>query len=414
MRDNNIIKTNEVKSLKKFFKILSCILSIFFCLIFVLGIFVKNKFPNSFTITHSTGFKLDDYLPVTAKVLVNDEKNNLYHEAKLMLMNAIPIKDINLKLIEETKVIPCGMPFGIKLFTEGVVIVGLSDVKTNNGNHNPAKTSGLKKGDVILTINQHSVKTNEEMAEIVESSNGNELTLNIRRNKNDFTVKLKPIRSESDNIYKAGMWVRDSSAGIGTMTFYNPKTHVFAGLGHGICDIDTGELLPLSHGDIVSAKINGIKIGQKGSPGELKGFFNNYQPMGNLIINTESGIYGNMYDAPSQQSELIVAMKQQVKTGKAHIITTLSEDKFETFEVNINNVNYNESSPTKNMVVEITDPKLLEKTGGIVQGMSGSPIIQNGLLVGAVTHVFINDPKKGYGIFAENMLTNSLNIQNQS
>ena len=182
----------------------------------------------------------------------------------------------------------------------------------------------------------------------------------------------------------------------------------------GICDVDTGELLPLSHGDVVSAKIDGIKLGQKGSPGELKGFFNNYQPIGNLVINTASGIYGNIYDMKPTQDEVVIAMKQQVKTGKAHIITTLSQDTCEMFEININSVNYDESSPTKNMVIEITDRNLISKTGGIVQGMSGSPIIQNGRLVGAVTHVFVNYPKKGYGIFAENMLTNSLNVQRQS
>ncbi len=400
--------------MKKFFKILSGVLSLCFCLVLGLGFFIKNNFPDSFSITNSTGVKLNDYLPITAKALVGDEYKERNYNATLMLMNSIPVKGINLRLIEETKVVPCGTPFGIKLFTEGVAIVGISDVKTANGTFNPAKISGLKKGDVILTINEKPINTNKDMAQIIENCCGKELILNIRRNNNDFIAKLIPIKSDQDNLYKAGMWVRDSSAGIGTMTFYNPKTNVFAGLGHGICDVDTGELLPLSHGDVVSAKIDGIKLGQKGSPGELKGFFNNYQPIGNLVINTASGIYGNIYDMKPTQDEVVIAMKQQVKTGKAHIITTLSQDTCEMFEININSVNYDESSPTKNMVIEITDRNLISKTGGIVQGMSGSPIIQNGRLVGAVTHVFVNYPKKGYGIFAENMLTNSLNVQRQS
>lgn len=380
---------------------------------------VSIELPNSFNVTSKSGENVNNFFPVTIRAINNSQGKRISsfvddkspYNAELLFMNSIPIKNVNIHLTDEVSVIPCGTPFGIKLFTEGVVVVGLSDVKTSDGIYNPAKLAGIKKGDVIISMDDKNVHSNEDVANIIESSQGSDIKLHVKRNDNEFDSTLRPLRSTDDDAYKIGIWVRDSSAGIGTMTFINPETNTFAGLGHGICDVDTGELLPLSHGDIISAKIDGLKPGQKGDPGELKGrFYNNESLLGTLNENTITGVYGHLKEKSKANKEMIVAMKQQVKTGDADILTTISGDQPSSYSIKIKSVNYNESSPTKNMIVEITDPNLLNQSGGIVQGMSGSPIIQDEKLVGAITHVFVNDPKKGYAIFAENMLHSSANV----
>ena len=329
------------------------------------------------------------------------------------LLNIIPLKSVNVQVVEETKVVPCGVPFGVKIFTDGVVVVGISDVKVNLSTVNPAKDAGLKIGDVIMSIDNNTVNSNEEVAKYIQNCNGNPLTLSVRRENMTFSTEICPVKSE-DSSYKAGLWVRDSSAGIGTLTYYNPEQQVFAGLGHGICDVDTGELMPLRNGDIVPAIINGVVKGEKGTPGELRGYFSDQNSIGTLLANVNTGVYGVMNKAPVENQPLVVAMKQQVKPGKAQILTTINGQAPQYYDIEIESVNYKEHTPTKNMVIRITDPKLLETTGGIVQGMSGSPIIQNGMLIGAVTHVFVNEPECGYGIFAENMLQISNSISDES
>ncbi len=199
------------------------------------------------------------------------------------------------------------------------------------------------------------------------------------------------------------MWIRDSSAGIGTLTLYQPTTDVVAGLGHAICDVDTGEILPISSGDLVWANITGVIKGQSGAPGELIGEFTN-KHIGKVMINCEAGIYGIADKAPINAKSYPVAMRQEVRDGKATILCTVNGTEPKEYEIMIEKVNLSDSGTTKNMVIRVTDPELLEVTGGIVQGMSGSPILQDGKLVGAITHVFVNQPTRGYGIFAENMM----------
>ena len=304
----------------------------------------------------------------------------------------------------------------MKIFTEGVLIVGISDIKTENGITSPAKAAGLKKGDIILKINNKPTKDNEELLKVVEESSGNVLECDVMRNGENFKAKIQPLKNKSDNTYRIGLWVRDSSAGIGTLTFYDENSLAFAGLGHGICDVDTGEILSLSHGDVVKANISGIVKGTKGMPGELKGYFIEPNSIGTLYKNTECGIYGLLNEKFIGHKMAIVAMKQQVKIGKAYILTTVSGTTPQMYDIEIQNINYNEKMKSKNMIIKITDDRLLSQTGGIIQGMSGSPIIQNDMLVGAITHVFVNDPQKGYAIFAENMLEhiNDLNFSNTS
>ena len=321
----------------------------------------------------------------------------------LKLFGVIPIKNTTVQKVEESMLVPGGNPFGVKMFTKGVMVVGISDIETSSGVINPAKKAGVKMGDVIYLINGQEVKTNEEVGEIISKSEGKTVKLNLERKGKELNLKIKPALS-TDNIYKAGIWVRDSSAGIGTITFYDPAEGTFAGLGHGICDVDTGDILPLLSGEIVNVNINSVERSVVGSPGELKGTFSPGFAIGNVLMNNETGVFGQSYYNSSEYGAIPMALKQQIKTGPAKILATISGSKPREYDVIIEKVNANSSVKTKNMVIKVIDSKLLEKTGGIVQGMSGSPIIQNDMLVGAVTHVFVNDPVKGYGIFAENML----------
>lgn len=399
--------------MKKFFKTLSIILSMVVCCIFMFSIVEAANLPDNYKITSDCSPKLKKYLrlgetPITAiKSLEHGTQNNdcKFYSTNVLFMNVIPIKKVNIQKIEDIHVVPCGNPFGVKLFTKGVIIVGISDIKTTAGLVNPAKQAGLQKGDIILTINKNEINSNEDLINSVEKSNGNNLSVEVIRNGIKYETTITPIKNETDGVYKLGIWVRDSSAGIGTITFWDKNTKIFGGLGHGICDVDTGELLPLSHGDIIKTNINGILKGTRGNPGELKGYFIECEPIGFLTENTYSGVYGKLNEFISEKETIPVAMKQQVKTGKAQILTTIFGNSPEYYDIDIMHINYNEESPSKNMIIKITDHELLDKTGGIIQGMSGSPIIQNGMLVGAITHVFVNNPQKGYAIFAENMIS---------
>ena len=332
------------------------------------------------------------------------------YKAKLMLYNIVPIKTVNVDVVSDTMLVPCGTPFGIKMFTNGVVIVGVADIQTKSGMINPAAVSGLKVGDVITAINGQAVNTNSEIGDAILNSKGSILKLTVCRNNSVLSVDLQPVKSETDLTYKAGLWVRDSTAGIGTLTFYNPSTKCFAGLGHGVCDNDTNELMPLLDGEIVPVTINGITKGEKGVPGELRGYFSTDTAMGTLDKNVTEGVYGTMNVVPKGKA-IEVAMKQEVKPGAAKIMTTIDGSGPRYYDAVIEKIDYREDIGSKNLIIHITDTTLLSKTGGIIQGMSGSPVIQNGKIVGAVTHVFVNDPTRGYGIFAESMLETSQNYK---
>jgi stage IV sporulation protein B len=344
------------------------------------------------------------------KTAMYDKDSSKSYVANLTFLNIIPIKTVQVNVVPKCSVAPCGTPFGVKIHTEGVMVIGVSEVSTNTGNKSPAKISGLQKGDVISKVDSQTISNNDDLEKIIENSNGKEVRLSVFRNDTGLELNLTPLKSVGDNKYRAGIWVRDSSAGIGTLTFCNNESKVFGGLGHGICDVDTGEILPLAQGDIVDAAISDVSKGYEGSPGELKGCFIDSEPIGKIYSNSDTGIYGVLDNQPPNTEQMDVAMKQQVKKGPAKILTTIEGTKPQYYDINIDSVSYNLNSPTKNIRISVTDEDLLKKTGGIVQGMSGSPIIQDGLLAGAVTHVFVNNPSKGYGIFAETMLTNSNNI----
>lgn len=306
---------------------------------------------------------------------------------------------------EGLMLIPGGQTFGVKFNMAGIMIVGFCDVDTDGGNVSPGSSSGLKTGDIITKVDGQSFSDSNDFMSLVDKSSGKNLLLTLRRGVDEKTVTVSPVLSKSEKKYKLGICVRDSGAGIGTVTYIYPKTYSFAGLGHGICSGDDGKLLPMNRGIVTDVNVCGVKRGVAGTPGEIKGIFGN-QKTGTLVGNTQCGVYGMFAYCPKDVSSPIpVGTRGQVKSGKAYIMCTLDESGVGKYNIEISSVKYDERG-SKCFTVKIKDQALIDKTGGIVQGMSGSPIIQDGKLIGAVTHVMINDPTVGYGIFIENMLDN--------
>jgi len=307
--------------------------------------------------------------------------------------------------LEGLMLYPGGMPFGVKFITEGVTVVGTGDVETQKGRVNPAQTAGLRERDVILAINGHEIAGAAHLTDAIEKSEGRAIKLRCRRGEREFDVTLTPVYCPAEGRYKTGIWVRDSGAGIGTVTFIMPETGAFAGLGHGICDASTGALIPMRRGSVSDVTISAVVRGAAGNPGEIKGYFNAGK-VGALLGNSTCGVWGVFSEVPEITREAMpIAMRDEIEEGDATILCTLDSNKMDEYDIRITNIN-RDASGSKCFTVTVTDPDLLAASGGIVQGMSGSPILQNGKIVGAVTHVLINDPARGYGIFIENMLAN--------
>ncbi len=306
-------------------------------------------------------------------------------------------------LSEDLRLIPGGVPFGVKLYSEGVSVIEVTDVMYKGKATSPARLAGVCAGDIIVSLDGENVSDAARVSEIIASSGGKTIEIAIKRGEEMVSVTLTPTIAD-DGKYKAGIIIKDSTAGIGTVTYINPEDGSFAGLGHGICEGDTGILAPLTRGAVVNVAISGITRGQCGAPGELKGYFCSGK-IGTLFTNTECGVYGIFAEYPKGvgTEAVEVGCSEEILAGEAEIWCTTDSSGVQKYTVKISDIEHSKKS-TKNFVVTITDPRLIERTGGIVQGMSGSPIIQNGKLVGAVTHVLINDPTKGYGIFIENML----------
>lgn len=307
---------------------------------------------------------------------------------------------------ESIKVIPGGEPFGIKLFSEGVMVTKIEGFNKNGDLLSPAETAGIKINDIIICADDKKISTNADFKEIVESSEGKEIKLKIKRGDKELTTIIKPMENE-DGVYKIGMWIKDSAAGLGTITFYREDNMSFCGLGHGICEAQTGNIMPLSYGDIESAYITSVTTSKNGNVGTLNGYFTG-ELIGEATNNNETGVYGRLVSNTLNKKEMEIAGIEEITKGKAYILTTVNGNEAESYEVEITKIKKNDS--LINMVIEITDEELLSVTGGIVQGMSGSPIIQNGKIVGALTHVLVDDVTKGYAIFAKTMYENT-NIQ---
>ena len=301
--------------------------------------------------------------------------------------------------------VPVGRAVGIKLFSDGVLVVGFSEISTDHGKAAPAKACGLREGDIITHINSEEVDTIEQVQSVLKQLENDKLSIRCLRGEKQVDLAVQAVWCADDGSYKLGAWIRDSMAGIGTMTFYDPETGTFGALGHGINDVDTAMLMPLQSGGIMKAAVTDVKKGAKGAPGELHGSFDSSGDVGTLWANTGAGVFGTLSDKDFVCGQpMQAAAPSQVKIGPATILCAISGDTVEEFAVEITKVCPADDGDLRDMTLKITDAALLERTGGIVQGMSGSPIIQNGKIVGAVTHVLVNDPTRGYGIFIENML----------
>lgn len=299
-----------------------------------------------------------------------------------------------------------GQPFGVRFYNDGVIIIELEEYY--NGSHYvcPAKEGGLKVNDVIKKVNGTEIKTNEDLQSAAFNCGGKTVQMTVERDGKEINKSITP-QKNTVGVYLLGAWVRDSCAGIGTVTYYDADNNYFAALGHGICDNDTGALLPLGSAEIVSASISSVTKSVSGKAGSLNGFFTD-ESLGNLTKNTPNGVFGTTIDNNYKKyKKLKIADFNEIRTGKAEIYTTVEDNNIYCCSAEIEKICNTSSKSNENFVIRITDDTLLEKCGGIVQGMSGSPIVQNGKLVGAVTHVFINTPDEGYGVAAQFMVSNS-------
>ena len=328
------------------------------------------------------------------------------YQVNLKLLGLIKLKEIQVDVVDARYAIPCGSPIGIYLKSQGIMVIGTGRITGEDGQETEPAFGKLKSGDYIEAFNGTPLSTKEDLIRQVENWDGGEASLTIRRRGENMEVALAPVKGE-DGSYKLGAWVRDDTQGIGTVTYVDSNGH-FGALGHGISDSDTGELVETETGSLYTAKIMGVEKGAAGKPGLLSGviYYGPQSCMGKITANTEDGIFGTVsqpFKKQVQGESVEVARRQEVKPGPAVIRTSVSGE-LKDYAVEIQKVDQSPSRRNKAMVLKVTDPELLSLTGGIVQGLSGTPILQDGKLAGAVTHVFVQDPSRGYGIMADDML----------
>lgn len=315
------------------------------------------------------------------------------------------------QVVSERVLVPGGQSVGIQMDVKGVLVVGLEEIETQTTVVSPGYDAGVQIGDILISVNGEKVYYAHEVTEAVKKAMSADtsvpLELKIMRKDEEHTLNVRPVKDNETGEYKIGIWVKEKIAGIGTLTFYDPRSNVFAALGHGIYESKTGTLLAAGDGNLLRTEVKSIKEGKVGTPGEIRGiFYGNEEPIGKVLLNSQLGIYskGTDFDDFKLAQPMVMATRDQVKEGDAYILTTINGDRVERFDVKITRINRQDKPDSKGMEIEVTDDRLISYSGGIVQGMSGSPIIQNNRIVGAITHVFVNNPTKGYGIFVEWMV----------
>ncbi len=416
--------------MKKLVKILGILFVFALCVLYFLPA-VKNysNIPKEIYIQKGSSKTIDLGLPVKADLhatgvvsisgetlsealsmqspLVIDTINSGDAVIELSLFG-LPVKNVKVNVSDEIMVIPGGQSIGVTLYTKGALVVGITGVELENGEIvNPARDAGMLPGDVILSINKTQIQNADHVTKIIDSID-EKFDIVVDRNGRKLNLSVTPIVDYSDGRKRLGVWVRDSTAGVGTLTFIMQDGRLFGGLGHAICDLDTGSVLSVKEGDIYFSEIIQVNKGESGVPGEIKGYFSSSSGnMGKIQKNTEYGIFGELYDdidLSAFSDPVPIARRDEITVGSAYILATVDHEGVKKFECEILKVNEQNTISQKGLVIKITDKELLEKTGGIVQGMSGSPIIQDGKMVGVVTHVFVNNPTKGYGLYIDWML----------
>jgi len=359
------------------------------------------KLPRGIKIDFDTSFIQLESEPLTINTIKEGSSSLEFY-----LFGLLPLKKVTLDVLPGVYVIPGGEPIGVKFKTRGVMVVGLSEViGIDDRVYRPGRAADIQTGDVILSIDGHEVNSADDITLWLNKVGKDEATLVVKRNDKILEKKVKAIKAKSDKNFRLGLWVKDHTAGIGTLTFVTGDDKMFGALGHPITDSSTGEIMTLSEGEIYKTEITSIEEGRRNKPGEIRGVFKDEAtPIGYIEKNTAFGIYGYVNDFTGNKRMIPVAFKSEVRTGPAKILIDLDNNGIKAYDVEIQKT-VNQSIPSsKSMIINVTDKELLKKTGGIVQGMSGSPIIQNGKLIGAVTHVFVNDPTKGYGVYIEWMM----------
>ena len=352
----------------------------------------------------------------TIQTSTGESKNNTGTTNLAVNLFGLKVKEISVNVIENTEVVPLGNIAGLKLYTSGVLVVGMSEIYGYDANkYRPYENSEIKEGDMIVEIDKKIITSTNELIKCVNSSNGKEIKITYIRDGKIQETSMKPVKTQN-NTFKLGLWVRDTAAGVGTVTFYDPETEYFASLGHGIVDADTEKLVDISTGEFTTTEIVSITKGENGNPGRIQGTLDGQSQIGTIYKNTPFGVYGkitNIYKLNINKNQKVkIALRDEIQTGKASIICTLQNNVRDEYEVEIQKIYLNNNIDNKSMLIKVTDKELLEKTGGIIQGMSGSPILQDGKLIGALTHVLVSDPTKGYGVFAELMVKEMKKINN--
>ena len=395
-------------------------------LILYIYILVINHIPDQITIFEGENISLKTFFGITLEsddevlsVSADTGKKTINkvgsEKLSVNFFDKLLIKDIEVSVLPKTTVIPVGNIAGLKLYTSGVLVVGMSEIEGEDSRtYKPYENTGIEEGDTITKINDKEVNTTDELIEKINMSKGENVEIQYIHDEQTKECSIKPVKT-SEEEYKLGLWVRDSAAGVGTVSYYEPSTHTFGALGHGITDIDTGDLLNIAKGEFVTAKILDIKKGEDGNPGKIQGTVENQETIGEISKNTEFGIFGKIKDISSlnidTSKEMEVALRDEIQLGKATILCSLDNQTVGEYEIEITKINKENNYNNKSMEIKVTDERLIEKTGGIIQGMSGSPIIQNGKFVGAITHVLVNSSTEGYAIFGDLMLKQSKEVE---
>lgn len=409
--------------MKKIFKML---LLVFFLLIIYIYTIVISNIPNKLVIFEGESINMKTLAGLSIKskestIETASTNGNKISETvgkqtlEVSFLDALKVKNIDVNVLPKTTVIPVGNIAGVKLYTSGVLVVGMSEIEGNDSKkYKPYENTGIKEGDTIIKIDDKEISTTEDLIKTVNMSNGEDIKVKFIHQEETKECSMTPVRTNNSE-YKLGLWVRDSAAGVGTVTFYEPSTKTFGALGHGITDIDTNELINISSGEFITTRILNITKGESGEPGKIQGTVENQKNIGTISKNSKFGIYGKVDNLASlnidKSKEVEVALRDEIKTGKATILCSLDNGQPKEYEIEIQKIYKENNYDNKSMQIKVTDQRLIDKTGGIIQGMSGAPILQNGKFVGAVTHVLVNNPLEGYAVFGDIMLKQSKNVE---
>ena len=401
-------------------KILTMLVLVFFLSIIYMYSIVIENIPKEIVVFEGEEISMKTLLGMSIKdenletiETSSSSSNKISNEVgksslEVSLFDNITLKNVDVSVLPKTTVIPVGNIAGVKLYTNGVLVVGMSEIEgKDNKKYKPYENTGIEEGDTIIKINEEVIGSTNDLIEVVNMSQGKEIKVKYIHEDTTKECSITPVET-SGNEYKLGLWVRDSAAGVGTVSFYEPETRTFGALGHGITDIDTNELINIASGEFITTRILNITKGESGHPGKIQGTIENQQNIGLISKNSKFGIYGKVDNLASlnidTSNEMEVALREEIQEGKATILCSLDNQKPQEYEIEIQKIYRENNYDNKSMKIKVTDTRLIEKTGGIIQGMSGSPIIQNGKFVGAVTHVLVQKPDTGYAVFADLMI----------